>query len=220
MDSMSLPELSLPKYNGEFNNNYFKVENALGLGSAFLVGQSQFKLTNVVKELCQDEVDMHHSIAGLVSTLTTGQQCMLGKVIKAITSVSERHVRGKKRETLWRTRLPTSGVDIHKLYVRGKHAILPNLPRPKVQMVGSHAYVSLRDCIADLLGHGCSVDCITPRQPDQPVINISHSDRAQRILHNSKLLYPDDAKDYYNFPSSSFNTFLFKYIPHCFRYGQ
>jgi hypothetical protein len=112
---------------------------------------------------------------------------MLGKVIKAITSVSERHV-----ETLWRTRLPTSGGAICKLYVRGKHAILPNLPRPKVQMVGSHAYVSLRDCIADLLGHGCSVDTITPRQPDQPVINISHSDRAQRILHNSKLLYLDD----------------------------
>ena len=191
-DCLVLPDGSLPKYNGEFNNNYFKIENALGLGSAFLVGQSQFKLANVVKELCKDEVDMHHNIAGLVSTLTTGQQCMLGKVIKDIRSVTERHLREKKQETLWRTRLPTTGDDIRKLYVRGKHAVLPNLPRPKVQMVGSHAYVSLTDCIADLLGHGCSVDCVIPRKPDEPVISISQSDRAQRILHNSKLMSPDD----------------------------
>ncbi len=143
----------------------------MGLGSAFLVGQSQFKLTNVVKELCKDEVDMPHNIAGLVSTLTTGQQCMLGKVIKDISSVTERHLKEKKQETLWRAKLPTTGGDIHKLYVRGKHALLPNLPRPKVQTVGSHAYVSLTDCIADLLGHGCSVDCVIPRKPDEPVIS-------------------------------------------------
>lgn len=191
-DCLVLPEVTLPKYNGEFNNNYFKIEKDSGLGSAFLVGQSQFKLTNVVKELCKDEVEMHHNIAGLVSTLTTGQQCMLGKVIKDISSVTERHLREKKQETLWRTRLPSTGGDIRKLYVRGKHALLPNLPRPKVQMVGSHAYVSLSDCIADLLGHGCSVDCVTERNPDEPVISISQSDRAQRILQNSKLMSSDD----------------------------
>ncbi len=78
---MALPETSLPNYNGEFNKNYFKIENVLGLGSAFLVGQSQFELPNTVKELCKDEVEMHHNIAGLVSTLTTGQQHMLGKII-------------------------------------------------------------------------------------------------------------------------------------------
>jgi len=64
---LALPETSLPNYNGDFNNNYFKIENNLGLGSAFLVGQSQFKLPNVVKELCKDEVEMHHNIAGYLT---------------------------------------------------------------------------------------------------------------------------------------------------------
>lgn len=191
-DCLALPETSLPNYNGDFNNNYFKIENNLGLGSAFLVGQSQFKLPNVVKELCKDEVEMHHNIAGLVSTLTTGQQYMLGKIIKDISFVTGKHLKEKKRERLWQTRLPTTGGDIQKLYVRGKHALLPNLPRPKVQMVGSHAYVSLTDCIADLLGHGCSVDCVMPKKPDEPVIHISQSDRAQRILQNSKLVFPGE----------------------------
>jgi hypothetical protein len=88
--------------------------------------------------------------------------------------------------------LPTTGGDIQKLYVRGKHALLPNLPRPKVQMVGSHAYVSLTDCIADLLGLGCSVDCVRQRKPDELVISISQSDRAQGILQNSKLMFSDN----------------------------
>ena len=135
-DCLALPETSLPNYNGDFNNNYFKIENNLGLGSAFLVGQSQFKLPNVVQELCKDEVEMHHNIAGLVSTLTTGQQYMLGKIIKDISFVTGKHLKEKKRGRLWQTRLPTTGGDIQKLYVRGKHALLPNLPRPKVQMVG------------------------------------------------------------------------------------
>lgn len=192
MDCLALPEISLPNFNGEFNNKYFKIENDLGLGSAFLVGQSQFKLSNVVKELSKDEVDMHHNIAGLVCTLTKGQQYMLGKIIQDISSVIERNFREKKREKPWKTRLPTTGADIRKLYVRGKHALLPNLPRPKVQMVGSHAYVSLTDCIADLLGHGCSVDCVKQRKLDEPVISMSQSDRAQRILQNSKLMSSDD----------------------------
>lgn len=60
----------------------------------------------------------------------------------------------------WDTRLPTSMRDIRNLYVRGKHAVIPNLPRPPVSLVADHGYVCLRDCVADLLGHGIDVDSI------------------------------------------------------------
>jgi len=192
MDYFWTPGRSLINFNGSFNNNYFKIENALGLGNAFLVGQSQFKLSNIVEELSDEEVKLHHNIARLVCTLSKGQQYMLGNIIKDITIVLGRQSKEKKGSNVWQTRLPTTDSDIRKLYVHGKHAILPNLPRPKVQMVGSHAYVSLADCIADLLGHGCNVDCVTPRKAGEPITNISQSKRAQSILQNSTLMFPDD----------------------------
>jgi hypothetical protein len=54
---------------------------------SFLVGQSQFKLDNVITELSSEEVEIHHSIAALVSSSTTGQQHMLAKVIADVAAV-------------------------------------------------------------------------------------------------------------------------------------
>jgi hypothetical protein len=39
--------------------------------------------------------------------------------------------------------------------------MLPNLPRLSVIVIGEHVYVSLMDCIADLLGDGVPVDVIS-----------------------------------------------------------
>ena len=50
------------------------------------------------------------------------------------------------------------------LYVRGKYAILPNLPRPPIRVIVDHAHVSIIDCIADLFGHGMQLDGITTTQ--------------------------------------------------------
>jgi hypothetical protein len=55
--------------------------------------------------------------------------------------------------------------DLRNLYVRGKHAIIPNLPRPPVSLLGDHGYVCLKDCVADMLGHNvvntpCKLDIV------------------------------------------------------------
>ena len=42
-----------------------------------------------------------------------------------------------------------------EIFVKGKDALIPNLPRPKVVPLKEHAYVlPLKHCIQDLLGHG------------------------------------------------------------------
>jgi hypothetical protein len=75
---------------------------------------------------------------------------------------------------------------MRSLYVLGKDALLPNLPRPPVTIIDNHAYVSLKDCVADLLGHGFEVDSIEANVDGDngSVRKISESKVARRILNN------------------------------------
>jgi hypothetical protein len=57
--------------------------------------------------------------------------------------------------------------------MKGKDALIPNLPRPTVQIVEEHAYISLRDCVADLLGHGLETDFITEVGTTDNVVEVS-----------------------------------------------
>jgi hypothetical protein len=90
--ALNLNDYALPGYPeikmvGEINQKYFQTELRTGLARSFLVGQSQFKLDNIITELSPEEVDMHHSIAALVSSSTTGQQHMLAKVLSDVAAV-------------------------------------------------------------------------------------------------------------------------------------
>jgi len=60
------------------------------------------------------------------------------------------------------TNVPTSENDLRVNYLRGKYAIMENLPRPKVILFNNHSYVSIRQCIADFLGSGKLPHKITP----------------------------------------------------------
>jgi hypothetical protein len=76
-------------------------------------------------------------------------------------------------EDMWFTRIPCSPQEMHSLYMKGKDALIPNLPRPTVQIVEEHAYISLRDCVADLLGHGLETDFITEVGTTDNVVEVS-----------------------------------------------
>ena len=73
------------------------------------------------------------------------------------------------------------------MYVDGHYAILPNLPYPPMSVVGGHAYVSLTDCLADLLAHGLELDFIRGGQlhHDAPVTCISVLSHALEIFNNN-----------------------------------
>jgi hypothetical protein len=62
--------------------------------------------------------------------------------------------------TRWFTRMPDSFQDMRHLYLEGKTSFIPNLPRPNVIRLQRHAYVSVIDCIADILAHGLDLDTI------------------------------------------------------------
>jgi hypothetical protein len=80
------------------------------------------------------------------------------------------------------TVLPCSSQLMRSLYMKRKNAILPNLPRPSIRMIDEHAYVSLHDCVADLLGHGLDVQHISEIDPlDAAVIDASKCHFSQQI---------------------------------------
>ena len=60
----------------------------------------------------------------------------------------------------WFTRMPDSFQDMRHLYLEGKTSFIPNVPRPNVIRLQRHAYVSIIDCIADILAHGLDLDTI------------------------------------------------------------
>jgi len=74
--------------------------------------------------------------------------------------------------------------------MKGKNAILPNLPRPSVRLIDEHAYVSLHDCVADLLGHGLDVQHISEIDPlDAAVIDASKCHFSQQIYARGSQLH-------------------------------
>ena len=87
LEAYALPGYPKVELVGERNQKYFKTELRTGLARSFLVGQSQFKLDNIIVELSSEEVEMHHSIAVLVSTSTSGQQQLLAKAISDVAAV-------------------------------------------------------------------------------------------------------------------------------------
>ena len=222
--TLALPGPGVIQLRGEYNNNFFRTQHLTGLGHAYLVGQSQFKLPNISAELIEDEVELHHTMAALVATLTIGQQHMLAQCLKSVTVVLTRQCNNDIENNTWATRIPTTPNEIRKIYVEGKHEFLPNLPRPKVTMLKDHAYVSLIDCVADLLAHGFEVDTISRVLPGEAVTEISQWQRAQNILGNAERLYDCKVLTLYltewNIFTSSYKAaHFFQHISDCIGHG-
>jgi hypothetical protein len=161
------------------NQLYFK-HHHMEEGPSLLVARSQGFVTDLVQKIDKTEVCFHVGMASLLCTLTRQQRDDLASLLKMCIQITQQHE--KPSQTL-KTILPCTAQLMRSLYVKGKNAILPSLPRPSIRMIGDHAYVSLRDCVADLLGQGLKVQHIsTFESRDGTVSNASES-------HFSQLIY-------------------------------
>jgi hypothetical protein len=179
-------------FSGNNNYNYFINQHRGNMGGAYLVGKSVFKLNNLSSELDPTEVEMHLDIAALICTMTRGQRDRFAAILNNVANVAISHHCSTNRSTNeWATVIPRTPALIRSLYVEGKDALLPNVPRPQVTIVDDHAYVSLQDCVADLLGHGFELDSIEAgcQQPGA-VSNINETAVARRIQNNAVKAHP------------------------------
>ncbi len=164
------------------NKRYFEMEHTNGLGAAHLVALSSFHDAQAAPLLKPEEVILHLNITHLLCSLTKPQTDNLGFIFGQLVAIMNRDMERMENKSLWTTKIPTSPNDMRSLYVAGKHSIIQNLPRPSVTELTNHAFVSLRECVADLLGHGFDIDTIDNGAMTTNVMNIRDSQRAKDIF--------------------------------------
>jgi hypothetical protein len=197
-DILTVSERPTFAFSTQNSTRYFERDHDGGLGNASLVAFSQFRLARQANHLDKAEVSVHVKIASLVSTLTVGQQKKFSQILADIdevkNSAGDHCVSDVHAESVWKTKFPTSVNDIRSFYLKGKYAMLPNLPRPSVHEVSNHAYVSLKDCVADILAHGLKLDNIDFDRRDVPagestITRIRETIRGKQIWENGKALH-------------------------------
>ena len=188
-------------FDGDRNTKYFTNDHQ-GLGVAYLVSQSQFGMDFLKDKLLEEDLSFQLHLASLIGGMSRGQQKKFAVVMRKYHRVSAMkseeaakkmlasssssnplpaemnaslaHVDGPSlgSPSPWFTRMPDSFEDMRHLYLEGKTSFIPNLPRPNVIRLQRHAYVSVIDCIADILAHGLELDTINagsaavPQFPD------------------------------------------------------
>ena len=100
------------------------------------------------QEVTDEEAAFQLKVAYLLSCMTEKEQALLADILY--------HVSNMHREDLTifkRTRPPTSCRDFREIYLKGKAAILPNLPHPVVLYSPdeTHAFVDIVDVLANML---------------------------------------------------------------------
>jgi hypothetical protein len=147
-----------------------------GLGKALLVSQSQYQLTNIASQMQHNEVLLQLEIAELSYDLSTNQRRKLASILSACEEFfMNQREHESQLSASWPTSIPRSLKEIHSFYMEGRWVIIPNLPCPTVRTVGEHVYVSLNNCVVDLLGHGIPIGLIEDDSTSQMVRTISES---------------------------------------------
>jgi len=189
------PPFLLANFNGIHNLDYFHWHHHGGFGASSLVSRSVFGTVDECPIIDPAHVAMHLSLATLVSSITRAQRDQLADVLRYVSQVSVIQHENSVCDVL-PTRIPQSSSDLRSLYILGKDAMVPNLPRPNVQIVNDHAYVSLKECVADLLGHGLPLSYIdvVERGCNFKVENINQSSFAQKIHDHALKYYADMRK--------------------------
>ena len=159
-------------------------------GPAFMIGKAIMGTMKAHRYMNKDDILLHLLLAKFTSTLTFEQRNQFCLILNIISKKDDHKkstfsAKNKKRksynvddmkqndnldesETIRRisTRYPLDEASIRRYYHVGPNSILQNLPSPNVTLIDNHAYVSLRQCIADFLGKGNHINGICQNAKD------------------------------------------------------
>jgi len=149
----NLPDLEQIKrcgFSKESNSpNYFIQEQEYpGKGAKYLTAKA-YNLQ--VEDVTMEEIHFTFSMASLLCNLTLNEQKALADILKIVANTKD-----PEKPIFKKTRPPMSVEDFDDIYLKGKNAILPNLPHPIPQesSEGNHAFVGLIDLLANELAFG------------------------------------------------------------------
>ena len=180
---------------------FFSRDFGDGTGCSYLVVLLQFQNPEAVIYVEPVEVELQMQLAHLASQLSRSQNTELASILKAVYKKGRADVEqlldqpNKKQATSWKTKIPTTILEMRKYIINGKSSILKNLPRPKVKWLDdSHACISVVDCFANLLAHGYEVEEI--KEPAIPGVmgKTLESQVCMKILSNANQKHGSESK--------------------------
>jgi hypothetical protein len=147
----------------ECSFRYFNFDFNCGNPCEMLVSHSQFPRGVPSGHILDPfEVNYHMDVAHFAGSLTRNQCESFGNIVRRTLLMHEKHLKnGDSSTNVIPTSFATTSSRVRNLYLVGKSSINSNLPIPNVKMIDSHAYVSLKDCIRDVLAHGLPMDFIS-----------------------------------------------------------
>ncbi len=117
-------------------------------------------------------------------------------MINGVIETTTKHALAmQKNEVIhWPTRPPKDEKEMRQKIIDGKDSIICNLPHPRVHQIKDHAYLSIVDCIAHLLGYGVELDVIKPNPTEGHVELVRECPMALEIKErgNARLGTGDD----------------------------
>ena len=179
------------------NTNFFD-HDSLGpdLGRKYLVARSQ---THLGSPPCAawdaHDVELEYSLAQLSMTASRTQRELLAKILDLTVRQTEKNVTRTEVGLLYIPKVPRTPAALRCRIMEGKYALLPNLPHPEIRISQNFAYVSIIDCIRDLLAHGIKTDVIAPPAVPGLVTRCGESKRCLEILTNSSEVHGSDPSD-------------------------
>ena len=176
-------------YDNSASYQYF-LKNASGdendTGPAFLVGQAVTGTNLAHKSMRKNDILLHLLLAKFTATLTVDQKQQFAMILELIMNKNDEESDGNNMKEVFQNSKNDSGYNIKKSIIKtrfphdihtmkryyhgGVKSIIMNLPQPKVRLVDNHAYVSIRQCIADFFGNG-----FYPQQPSLKQTDLQHN---------------------------------------------
>ena len=209
------------QFEREASRNFFERE-VNGRGTEALVSLATKQEFDPNNNMDSEEQAMHIQLANLVSRISRGDREALAGVLEKVGTCMKKSLLqsgrssvhsgqlsmdptvygqsrmqcGSSQHSARHTPIPTTPQMIRSIYVKGKYALLPNLPHPDVRNVMNHAYVSLTECIRDFLANGYDTECFeATKPPDGTVSRLADSEVLQAMYKKALSLHGDATED-------------------------
>jgi hypothetical protein len=168
------------------------------------VSQAIFGSIHATETINFQEVFYHILITLFLLTLTTNQQEMFASIMEFTLVLNDNASQQRLLNTtvpLSQTSPPSSMQDFRNRYLRDPQSIVSNMACPEIHFRHGHAYVSVRDCIANFLAHGREVNALNSGMKlqsevvdaDAMVKSTAESLKMRQMMIRAQAKYPNES---------------------------
>jgi hypothetical protein len=141
--------------------NYFSQHAEHQNGPSYLVSKAIFGSLYETGNIDYREVLYHLLITLFMLTLSTNQQEMFASIMEFTLVLNEKATKQRLLNLyvpLSQTSPPSSTQDFPHQYIRDSQSVVSNSAFPNINFIHDHGYVSVRECIGNLLANGIQVN--------------------------------------------------------------